>query len=225
MHVVGLGQGLDLEPLEQGQNRERGESLGRRRKARGLAAAVGNAQRLDPLGPVARQIVGGQGAAGGTRGSGEAATERAAIERVAPAPGDLLQGRRQISLDEPLALQELGVEDGPERTAQIGRRRVTEEIRRVGGLATLAGRGREAVARVSDRRLEERAPGDRGAQESRLSAWAAHQPETTPGTVSAATPPRTGIAWPKRARYASRSAAAADRPAAFSARSRPWRAS
>jgi len=38
------------------------------------------------------------------------------------------------------------------------------------------------------------------ASESRLSTWAAHQPDTTPGTVSAAAPPRTGIAAPKRAR-------------------------
>ena len=38
--VVGVVEPRDVEAVEQGEDRERSEALGRRRKARGLAAAI-----------------------------------------------------------------------------------------------------------------------------------------------------------------------------------------
>ena len=61
---------------------------------------------------------------------------------------------------------------------------------------------------------------------ARLYSWADHQPSTTPGTVSAAAPPREGIAASMpRAAYHSTLAARADRPVPRSARSAPLPAS
>src|SRR5262245_27325103 len=60
----------------------------------------------------------------------------------------------------------------------------------------------------------------------RLYSWADHQPSTTPGTVSAAGPPRGGIAVSMpRAAYHATLAAPAERPVPRSARSAPLRPS
>ena len=60
----------------------------------------------------------------------------------------------------------------------------------------------------------------------RLYSCACHQPSTAAGTVSAAGPPRAGMAAViPRAAYHSMLAARAARPTAQSARSRCWRAS
>jgi len=104
----------EIEALEQRQDRERGESLGRRRKAGRLATPVGHTQRLHPLGPMTSEVVGGQRAAGGARGPRDPCGEPAAIERVAAAPGDLVEGRGEIGLHEALARQEVGAEDASE---------------------------------------------------------------------------------------------------------------
>ena len=176
MHVVGLGEGRDVEALEQGQDRERGESLRRRRKAGGLSAPVGNAQRLDPLGLVPSEVVGRQRTAGGARAPREPPGERAPVECVASAPSDLFEGRREIGLHEALAPQKVGMEDAPEPVAEIDGRLVAEEIRGVGGFAALARRRGKPVARVDDGRLEQRAPRDRRGQ--RVAAQHVGRPPT-----------------------------------------------
>ena len=164
MDVVGLGESVDVEALEQRQDRERGESLGRRRKAGRLATPVGHTQRLHPLGPMTSEVVGGQRAAGGARGPRDPCGEPAAIERVAAAPGDLVEGRGEIGLHEALARQEVGAEDAPELCSELRGRLVAEEIGRVRGLPPLARRRGKALAGVDDRRVEQRAPRDRRAQ-------------------------------------------------------------
>jgi hypothetical protein len=174
VHVVGLLERRDVESFEQRQDRERRESLGRRREAGGLAASVPHAQGLDPLGLMPGQVVAAQRAAGGARGLHEPASERAAVERVASALRDLLESRRKIGLHEPLALQALGMEDPPELPAEVARRRVSEQVRGVSGLPTLARRRREPVAGMGDGGLEQGAPRDRRAQ--RLTAQRVSRP-------------------------------------------------
>ena len=137
MHVVGLVQRGEIEGFEERQDREGREALRRRRKARGLAATIGNAQRLDPLGPVRRQVVGGQRATGGRRALRDPPAERAAIERLGAAARDLLQCRRELRLHEALSRQERRMIDPPEGGAQLGRRGGAEQVVGVRGLAPL----------------------------------------------------------------------------------------
>ena len=110
------------------------------------------------------EVVGGQRAAGGARGPRDPCGEPAAIERVAAAPGDLVEGRGEIGLHEALARQEVGAEDAPELCSELRGRLVAEEIGRVRGLPPLARRRGKALAGVDDRRVEQRAPRDRRAQ-------------------------------------------------------------
>ena len=67
VHVVGVVERADVEALQQGEDRERGEALRRGREADRLAAAVAEAQRLHPVGAMRGKIVEGQWAAGPAR--------------------------------------------------------------------------------------------------------------------------------------------------------------
>ena len=138
VHEVGVVQRREVEALEEAEDREGREALRRRRKARGLAATIGNAQRLDPLGPVRRQVLGGQRATGGRRALRDPPAERAAIERLGAAARDLLQCRRELRLHEALSRQERRMIDPPEGGAQLGRRGGAEQVVGVRGLAPLS---------------------------------------------------------------------------------------
>ena len=198
--VVGLGERSDVEPLEERQDRQGSEALRRRGQARRLAAAVGNAQGLDPLGPVRGEILDGQRTAGGGGAECDPSAERAAVERVDATPRKLLERRAEVGLHEALARQERRMIDTPERRAQPGRRGGAEQIVGVRRLAALTGRGWKAVARAAIASSSSALQPIGEPSMSRLMAWASHHPDTTPGTVSAAAPPRSGIAAPKRAR-------------------------
>src|SRR5207249_6773231 len=90
----------DVEALEQPEDRQRGEALGRRRKARGLAGAVRQPERLDPGRLVFREIVEGERAADGRCPGGQPPGERAAIEVLRPVTRDRGQRGREGGLRE-----------------------------------------------------------------------------------------------------------------------------
>ena len=77
-----LRRGGQVEALEQGEDGERGEALGGRRKARRLASAIRHAQRGHPVGAMRGEIVRAQRAAGLPGGAGDAPGQVAPVELV-----------------------------------------------------------------------------------------------------------------------------------------------
>ena len=148
--MIGIVERRHVEALEQREDGQRGEPLGRRRQADRLALAIAQAERLDPVGAVLGQIGGGQGTAGPARGLGEATRERTAIELLRAIAGHVRQRHGEIRLDEPLGPEPVRVEDRPERAAHVGVGRAREQIDSRGGHATLARRDGNALAGVTD---------------------------------------------------------------------------
>ena len=121
MHVLVLRDGREIEALEQGQDGERGEALGGRRKAGRLAPAVRHAQGLDPVGAMRGEILDGQRAAGLSGGAGDAPRQIAPVELLGAVRGDALEGLREIGLDEALRGETVGVIDRPQRAPDLRR--------------------------------------------------------------------------------------------------------
>jgi hypothetical protein len=129
VHVRVLGRGGQIEALEQGEDGERGEALGGRRKACRLAPAVGHAERCDPAGAMRGEIAGGQRAAGLPGGASDALRHVSPVELLRAARGDELEGPRQVGLDEALRGQAVGMKDRPQGAPDLLRSRGVEQRR------------------------------------------------------------------------------------------------
>ena len=162
--VVGVVEGGDVEALDQREDREGGEPLGRWREAHDLTAAIGHADRVAPVGAVRGEVVERQWTADAGRRVRDAACERAPVEFLRTVGRDGLQRSGQVVLDEAAALEPVRVIDRPQRRLHLVRRVIHEEVGRGRRHAPLPGRRRKALPRVGDRVGEEPLPVDPRAQ-------------------------------------------------------------
>ena len=159
--VVGIIEVGDVETVEQREDGEGGEALGRGREARRLAVAVAHAQGLDPVGAMLGEIPQRQRAADGVSAGHDAAGEIATIELLVAAFGHRGQRSGEVGLDEATVSEPIRVVDGPERAPDFGRSAGGKERVSAGSDAALARRHGEAIACMSHGVLEEPLPRNR----------------------------------------------------------------
>ncbi len=170
----------EIEALEQVERQQRGQALGGRRRLVHRVAAVGGRDRLAPLALVRGQVLRGE----------EAVARHAVRDRARHAPlveelglaAQLGERAREIGLAEAVAgLRELaaGHEDAMPLRIVGGGRLLADGLRDHVG-------EREALARVVDRRLEQR--GQRAACRSDRAASASRA--SRPGPTPSPAPPR-----------------------------------
>ena len=185
----------DAQALEQRENHQRREALGRRRAVERGAGIEPGRQRLGERGAAAGEVGTRDRAADAREVAGDLASDVAAVEIVEPGMGEMIQRRGQRRL--------------PERLAGIGRLAVDQECRREAGRvlelgelfrreAGLTAADDVAAARVADRRGQQFGQRQTPAVRASATSSASIQPATAPGTVSAASGPRGGIASTSR---------------------------
>ncbi len=142
---------LQIEALEDVQHLERDDALRVRRHLQDVVSTIGRRDGLDPVGPVRREVGLGEERLAAAHVVGDGLGDRPLVERVAPALGDELEGRREARVAEDVARRG-GAAAGEERR---GCRRIAQQD----WLGVLPLRRDDvgdgvAFARVRDRRLQ-----------------------------------------------------------------------
>ena len=186
IEAFGLG---DAQPLEQREDHQRGEALGRRRRVEHGAGLERDRQRLGERRAAALEIGARHRAADAFEIGGDLAPDIAAIEIVEPGMREMVEGGGKRGLLEGRAgVGRLAVHQERLREA----RHVLELGKLLGGEPGLAARDEIAFTGVADRGRQQFA--ERQARAMRLGNLERQvQPAIAPGTVSAASGPRGGM--------------------------------
>ena len=175
-----MSERLQIEAFENVQHLQRGDALRVRRELEHVVAAIGRGDRIEPVRRVSAEVRFGQQPVAAFHVLGDRPRDRTAVERVAATLRDRLQRCRQPRIREDLA--------GRRRPAARKERSRRGGVARQRGLGTLPLHGndlahREAIPRISDRRLQRLCERDRAVLREQL-APAVHDAGDAHGQLS-----------------------------------------